>query len=72
MIKIEEIEELGYELKTKLLNNTQDFRIDHDKFPRLINFSDGRIQVIAPISSKSKTQEKTFENIDDFIEYYTR
>jgi hypothetical protein len=68
MIEKEQIENLGYNLKVEVINNTLDFVIQDDFLPQRINLADGNIHTISAINSKE--QQKSFSDIAEFIKYY--
>lgn len=70
MIEKKQIENLGYILKTELINNTYDFVIQDEIFPRKINLANGIIQTIIGVNSKEK--QKSFDDIEEFKKYYSK
>jgi len=68
MITTEQIQGIGYNLITKLINDSCDFTTEIASLPKRINLNKGSIQTIPPLNSKEIS--RTFYDIESFKEFY--
>jgi len=71
MITLNQLQKLGYSIKTKLIDKTGGFDLDHPKNDYLVNLSkDGEASIIHPI--KDNKISENFTEIKDFVNFHKK